>query len=84
MTLINYLDYAHVRVFGFSIIRFLSEGGKFAVPLFFAIFFRLCGKIDVDKLILMGRSGIEWEIKFFVRNLNQHFCETKNIMYIMR
>lgn len=37
----------------------------------------------MDKLILMGRSGIEWEIKFFVRNLNQHFCETKNIMYIM-
>lgn len=42
MTLINYLDYAHVRVFGFSIIRFLSGGGKFAVPL---IFFRYAEKL---------------------------------------
>lgn len=41
MTLINYLDYAHVRVFGFSIIRFLSGGGKFAVPLYF---------LDMEKL----------------------------------
>lgn len=40
----------------------------------------------MDKLILMDRSGIEWKIKFFVRNgnVNQHFSETKNIMYIMR
>lgn len=27
MTLINYLDYAHVRVFGFSIIRFFRQEG---------------------------------------------------------
>lgn len=45
MTLINYLDYAHVRVFGFSIICFLLGGGKFAVPLFFAIFFRYAEKL---------------------------------------